>query len=185
MQGEKISQLDSVHEVKILLCYLLDRLERPVNEDALSEIARESGVINYFYFADALTELKKSGAVSCDGQEVTLTEKGRMSAAYWGRNISLVYRRRLLETAFSYFVRLDRRAEFECRVDELPNGFTVSFRLKEKDYDLINMSFYAPDREQAEHIAGKIRSNPLSAYSSIMEFLVNVNEEKANIEKYL
>ncbi|MBQ7783705.1 MAG: DUF4364 family protein, partial [Oscillospiraceae bacterium] len=46
-------ELNSVHSVKILLCYILDKLNRPVTENQLRMIAEDSGIINYFFLADA------------------------------------------------------------------------------------------------------------------------------------
>ena len=52
-------ELNSVHSVKILLCYILEKLNRPVTEEQLRLISEDSGVINYFYYSDALTELER------------------------------------------------------------------------------------------------------------------------------
>lgn len=183
-------EINSVYSVKILLCYLLEKLDRPVTEEELRIISEDSGVINYFFLSDALDELVKNGSVNAEipapGRRIlTITEKGKMGAEYFNRNISRVFRRRILETAFSYFLKKDRDAVCNCGVSEAGDGFAVSFKLKEQDYDLINMSFYAPDGEQAELIAEKIRSNPMGAYRQILGFLLNTEEEKADVEKYI
>ncbi|MDE7295053.1 MAG: DUF4364 family protein [Oscillospiraceae bacterium] len=183
-------EINSVYSVKILLCYLLEKLDRPVTEEELRIIAEDSGVINYFFLSDALDELVKNGSVAAEvpapGQRIlTVTEKGKMGAEYFNRNISRVFRRRILETAFAFFMKKDREAVCDCNVSECGEGFNVSFRLKETGYDLINMSFYAPDIEQAELIAEKIRSNPMGAYRQILTFLLETEEEKADVEKMM
>ncbi|MCM1579258.1 MAG: DUF4364 family protein [Ruminococcus sp.] len=183
-------EINSVYSVKILLCYLLEKLDRAVTEDELREISEESGVINYFFLSDALDELVKNGSVSAEipapGKRIlTVTEKGKMGAEYFNRNISRVFRRRILETAFSYFMKKDRDAVCDCGVSPRGEGMNVSFRLKDGDCDLINMSFYAPDSEQAELIAEKIRSNPMDAYRRILTFLLETEEEPMNIDEII
>ena len=183
-------EINSVYSVKILLCYLLDKLDRSVTEEELRIIAEDTGVINYFFLSDALDELVKNGSVEAEipapGKRIlTVTEKGRMGSEYFNRNISRVFRHRILETAFAYFMKKDREAVCDSGVEECGSGFTVSFRIKEQDYDLINMSFYAPDREQAELIEDKIKSNPMGAYRSILGFLLETEEEKIDVEKLM
>ena len=63
-------EMTTVHSVKILLCYLLTKLDRPVAEEQLLEIAEDSGVINYFYLSEAIEDLLKTGAVSAENTVV-------------------------------------------------------------------------------------------------------------------
>ena len=41
-------EFNSVHGVKVLLCFLLNRLNRDITEEQLYEIVLDSEVINYF-----------------------------------------------------------------------------------------------------------------------------------------
>ena len=126
-------EMNSVHSVKILLCYILDKLNRTVTEEQLRLISEDSGVISYFFFSDALEELIANGSVE-------VTEE---------------------------------------------DGSTVSFRLRDGNTELISMSFYAPDHSQAELISEKIKANPMGAYKNILEYLLNNQAEKIDVEKYL
>ncbi len=44
MNDYNSAELTSAHRVRVLICYLLDRLKQPVTEEQLYEIAEESGV---------------------------------------------------------------------------------------------------------------------------------------------
>lgn len=50
-------EMNSVHSVKILLCYILDKLNRTVTEEQLRLISEDSGVISYFFFPTLLKSL--------------------------------------------------------------------------------------------------------------------------------
>lgn len=187
MSGQQMTspELNSVHSVKILLCYILEKLNRPVTEDQLRLISEDSGVINYFYYSDALTELTENGSVINDDGSITLTEKGRLGSEYFNRYIPLVFRKKLLKSAFGFFIREQNEQMCSCGVSEISDGCRVSFKLSDGSRELINMDFFAPDISEGELIAERIRSNPSGAYKKILEFLLDNSEEEPNVEKYL
>lgn len=182
-------EMNSVHSVKILLCYILDKLNRTVTEEQLRLISEDSGVISYFFFSDALEELIANGSVEVteeDGRRIiSITEKGRLGSEYFNRYIPLVFRKKLLHSAFSFFVREENEGMCSCDISDNEDGSTVSFRLCDGNTELISMSFYAPDHSQAELISEKIKANPMGAYKNILEYLLNNQEEKIDVEKYL
>lgn len=187
MSGQQMTspELNSVHSVKILLCYILEKLNRPVTEEQLRLISEDSGVINYFYYSDALSELTQNGSVISDKGSINLTEKGKLGSEYFNRYIPLVFRKKLLKAAFNFFISVQNEEMCSCNVSEIENGCKVSFVLSDGGRELINMSFFAPDMSQGELIAEKIKSNPTGAYKKILSFLLNNSEEEIDVEKYL
>ena len=137
--------MNSVHSVKILLCYILDKLNRTVTEEQLRLISEDSGVISYFFFSDALEELIANGSVEVteeDGRRIiSITEKGRLGSEYFNRYIPLVFRKKLLHSAFSFFVREENEGMCSCDISDNEDGSTVSFRLRDGNTELISMSF--------------------------------------------
>lgn len=196
MSGQQITkpEISSVHDVKILLCYIMERLDRPVTAEQLAAILDDSGIIGYFYFTDALEELIRNGSVdareicSDDGvmtRRLTLTEKGRLGSEYFNRYIHITFRRKLLRAAFSFFARLDREAACRCEAEECDNGFKVRFALDDGSCRLLEMSLYAPDKEQAEYISQRIKANPAEAYKRILGYLLDNPDQEQDIDKYL
>ncbi|MGN0636896.1 MAG: DUF4364 family protein [Huintestinicola sp.] len=187
MSGQQMTspELNSVHSVKILLCYILEKLNRPVTEEQLRLISEDSGVINYFYYSDALSELIRNGSVISDKGSISLTEKGRLGSEYFNRYIPLVFRKKLLKAALGFFIREQNEDMCSCAVSEAEDGCMVSFALSDGGRELINMSFFAPDTAQGELIAERIRSNPGGAYKKILGFLLDNSEEEIDVEKYL
>lgn len=192
----QLSELNSVHSVKILLCYLLERLDRTVTEQQLRLIAEDSEVINYFYFSDALGELIENNSITAESftdingitdRKLDITSKGRLGSDYFNLTIPLVYRKKLLKAAFQFFARLERRSTYKCVITENSGGcgFDVSFTLAGDGFDLMRLTFYAPDKEQAELISEKIGENPSGAYTSILGFLLDNKEENVDVERYL
>ena len=61
-----------IYDVRILICYLLDSVDKPMTKDQLNHIFREERVVQYFTFSDALAQLVQDGHLSIqvkDGEE--------------------------------------------------------------------------------------------------------------------
>lgn len=179
-------ELNSVHDVKVLICYLLDKLNRPVTEEQLYEIALDSEVINYFYYTEAMGELLKNKSVIrvVRGSETYIepTEKGRFSADYFNESIPYYFRKQLLKTAMYYFSRLERESEADIEIAETPNGCEVNCKIRDTSFDLMRISLYAPDFDQAKLIKEKILLNPADFYSKVIGFALENEEEQIKID---
>ncbi len=165
---------------------MLDKLNRPVTEEQLYEIALNSEVINYFYYVEALESLLKSGAVSkknINGTEcIVLEEKGRLSSEYYNELIPYYFRKRILRSAFMFFARLRVQNDADISVTEVENGCEVNLSLKDTSFEIMRLSLYAPDMEQAEVIKEKIMLNPIGFYNKVITFALNNEEEQFNEE---
>ena len=78
-------EIKDVPTLNILLCYLLYKIDRPVETEQLYDIAIGTEVVNYFYYQDSIDYLIKNGLISVetedDGKECyILEEKGRECA---------------------------------------------------------------------------------------------------------
>ena len=187
-------ELNSVHSVKILLCYILEKLNRSVTEEQLRIVSDDSGIINYFYFSDALDALVENGSIKAeniktkDGKEerlLTLTEKGRLGSEYFNSSIPLVFRKKLLKAAFTFFLQMEDEKLCSVDIHQTEKGCTVHLKMNDGINELIDMSFYAPDNEQAELIAEKIKANPMNAYKKILGCLLDNEPRDISVDRYL
>lgn len=178
-------EFNSVHGVKVLLCFLLNRLNRDITEEQLYEIVLDSEVINYFYYTEALDVLLKNGSVKRterDGKTyIVLGEKGRAGADYFNDTIPYYFRKQLLKTAVYFFARLDRESRTDMEVIPKSNGCEVNLTLKDVNFDIMRLSLYAPDEEQAKLIRDKIMLDPDEFYRKIIGFALENEEEKPEI----
>lgn len=186
MNDFNMAELNSVHDVKVLICYLLDKLKHPVTEDQLYEIALDSEVINYFYYTEAMGDLLKNESVIRvkRGNETYIepTEKGRFGADYFNESVPYYFRKQILKTALYYFSRLKRESEADIDIQETSNGCEVNCKIKDTGYDLMRISIYAPDFDQAKLIKEKILLNPADFYSKVIGFALENEEENIKID---
>ncbi|MCL2053429.1 MAG: DUF4364 family protein [Oscillospiraceae bacterium] len=173
-------EINSVFHVKIMICFILDRISKPVSEEQLYEIVHLSEVINYFYYAEALEELIQNGSASRVDGNIILNEKGRLGSEYFNSYIPEYFHNRLLKSAYSLFSRVARESETDISVNKVPNGFEVNCAIKDVSYDLMRVSLYAPDIEQANLIKNKILKNPAVFYRNVIEYALENEENKEN-----
>lgn len=178
-------EFNSAHGVKVLLCFLLNRLNHDITEEQLYEIVLDSGVINYFYYAEALDALLKNESVKRterDGKKyIALEEKGRVGADYFNDTIPYYFRKQLLKTAMYYFARLDRESRTDMEIISTSSGFEVSCAVRDVNFDVMRLSLYAPDEEQAKLIRDKILLDPDGFYRNVIGFVLENKEEKIDI----
>ncbi len=178
-------EFNSVHGVKVLLCFLLNRINRDITEEQLYEIALDSEVINYFYYTEALAVLLKNESVKRterDGKTyIELEEKGRQGADYFNDTIPHYFRKQLLKAAMYYFARLDRESKADMEIIPTNNGCEVSCTIKDMNFDIMRLALYAPDEEQAKLIRDKIMLDPNEFYRKIIGFALENEEEKLEI----
>lgn len=175
-------ELKDSHVVRILICYLLQKLDRPVTPDQLYEIAVGNDIINYFFYTEAMNELIKNSTIlventnGCDSY--ILTDKGKITSEQFKQYVPKSFRDKLLTCALQYFARLKRENEVKCEILEAQNGYFVRCRILDIGDDLLDMKIYAPDTEQAKLIRDKIMLNPADFYGKIMGFaLFNTEDE--------
>lgn len=178
-------EFNSVHGVKLLLCFLLNKLDRDVPREQLYEVALDSGVINYFYYSDALNGLLENNSISEELREgvpyIVLEEKGRLGADYFNDSIPYAFRRQLLKTAVYYFARIKRESLADTDIVPVEKGFEVSVAIRDADFDVMRLSLYAPDREQAALIREKIMLDPNGFYRKVIGFALENREEEQEI----
>lgn len=179
------AELNSAHDVKVLLCYLLEKLDMPVEEEQLYEIIVNSEIVNYFLYTEALDSLIKNNSVSRevrDGKNyIVLEEKGRSGADYFNETIPHYFRKKILKEALYYFARIRHENEAETDIVRTKNGFEVNCRIKDVEFDLMKLSLYAPDEDQAKLIREKILLDPVGFYRKMIEFVLENEEEKIDI----
>lgn len=180
--------LTDLYAIKILLCYLLSKLERPVTPEQLYEIAVGSGILNYFYYTEAMDELLKSHVIELRRNEkhtqdfYYLTQQGKYGGEEFKRHVPLSLREQILACALKYFARLKRENEVKCEYISTDKGCYVYCRILDVQDDLLNLKIFAPDEEQARLIGKRIMSNPTDFYGRIMGYALDLTEEEPVIE---
>ncbi len=173
--------ISDVPTLNILLCYLLYKIDKPVEIEHLYEIAVSTGLINYFSYQDSIDYLVKNECVAIEDNKhgvqcYTIQPKGIICARQLKTYAPKSYRDKLVLAALRYFARLKFEQEIKIEYIPVANGYYTHVRCLDKNCDLMDLKLYAPDLTQAKLLGEKIMLNPAGFYGKVIELALS-NEE--------
>lgn len=176
-----------VYEVKLLLAYFLCQIDKPCTPNQLLEIATgENGVVDYFLYTEAVSEMLETGTFEkklIDGEEyIVISENGKAGAESFKRLVPKSVRDRIYASGMRLFARIKNEQTVKCEIKDLEKGCTVKCVINDSGFELMSLSLFAPDREQAKHIRDKIEQNPSALYGRVLDYvLCNEDGEQTDI----
>ena len=176
------TEIKDVPTLNILLCYLIYKIDKPVETEHLYEIAVSTGLVNFFYYQDSTDYLLKNGLVVIEKNNkgndcYVLTDKGRVCAKQLKKYAPKSYRDKLVLAALRYFARIKFEQEIKIEYIPLENGYYTHIRCLDTKSDLMDLKLFAPDLTQAKLIGEKIMLNPSGFYGKVIELALNNEEE--------
>lgn len=180
-----LSLTDS-YAVKILICYFLKEIDRPVTTDQLTEIATADGIINYFIFTEAIEQMLEAKTVEkkmIDGEEhIVLTEIGREGAESFKKIVPKSFRDKILVSGLKLFSRLKIQHDVKCEISPLDKGYQIGCTCHDNDVVLMDLKLFAPDESQAKLIQEKIMQNPTEFYGKVLSYVLENEQYEPEIE---
>lgn len=165
-----------VYEVKLLLAYFLNQTEQDCTPLQLMEIATGEGIVDYFLYTQAVKEMLESGTILCeerDGAEYyVLSEKGRAGAESFKRLVPKSVRDRILASGLRLFAKIKNEQSVKTEIEETDKGCVVKCVVHDSGVVLMELSLFAPDLEQAQHMQRKMVENPSDLYGRVLDYVV-------------
>lgn len=173
--------LTDLYAVKVLICYFLHQINRPVSPRQLTEIATGDGIVNYFFFMEAISSMLETEMISLEdlsgSPQYVLQEKGRRCAIEFKSMVPQSFRDRIMTAGIQFFTRLKNENTLEFEIEEKPIGCMLHCTCNDaNDVVLMKLSLFAPDTEQAQLMKNKLLLNPSAFYSKVVDYLLE-NEE--------
>ena len=148
--------LTSKTEIRILLCYLLSSVNRPLSLTQITDIVRRDELVNYFELSDSIPDMIKSGHIRVDHTE---DKEEYYTATDLGRETSETLERSLPKTVRDKTIRADN------------GGYTARMRILDGDDELLNLSVFLPDRAQVESVRRAFLGDPALLYKGVLALL--------------
>lgn len=172
-QGVEPGGLRSRNEIKILICYLADKLEKHLTVDELNEIICGEEIANYFELNQALELLRNNGNIITDSNGgLVITDIGRANLVTLEHDIPYVIREKALKAAVNLQTRIRREQENRIEISKVDNGYYVSISVLDGEDELMSVRIFVADYEQASAVKEKFISDPVRAYSEIVALLM-------------
>lgn len=164
-------------EVKILICFLLKKIEQPLSFEQINEILQKTGFVNYFEFVEAISELQKTEHVlpmtDENGEEVfELTEIGGATAQTFHHTLPLTVREKTVEAARELIQMQKQLEETEVRYHVVEDGYVLTMKMKDIGSDLMDLSVFVPSEDECVEIRERIFADPLLLYKALLSVLM-------------
>lgn len=162
-------------EIKLLVCYLLKTLDKPLSRNQVNEILQEYPIANYFEVNQAISDLIKNGNIisELDGGDemLQITAKTKFDVATIERSLPRSIREKSVSAALKIFTRERIKNESLVEVTELESGYHVTFTIKDVDTELLKLTIYVSDKSQIEIVKRNFYNDAVSIYSNIISSL--------------
>lgn len=167
-------------EVQVFVCYLLMHIGTPVSFSQLSEIVQTDGMVNYFEFASAVSQLKEAGKLEItvleNGEEqLSLTETGLAAAKAFEHSVPLTIREKGIEVSGSFFSNKRIMEENYVEIEQVQDGYQITLVVSDVGSDLMRLTLFAPGIKQCENIRQAFLKNPVAAYQSVLALFTGPN----------
>lgn len=181
--GLRPGGLTNDFEVQVFVCYLLKHIGIPATFAQLGEIVQTDGMVNYFEFVSAISQLKQGGQLHISqtdggGEAYTLTPKGRTTADSFEHLVPLSIREHGLEASASYFAHQRMMEENYTEIIKVPDGYQITLIVSDVGSDLMRLSLFVPKEKQCEAIRKAFMKDPVHVYQSMLSLFQDaINSE--------
>ena len=163
-------------EIKLLVCYLLKSLDRPLSRAQINEILQEYPIANYFEVNQAMSDLIKSGNIISElcGEDETmqLSARARFDVAAIESSLPRTIREKAVRAAWTVLSRERIRRESKVEVTQLPaGGYHVTFTVFDVDTELMKLTLYVAEPEQIETVKRNFYDHAVELYSDMLASL--------------
>ena len=173
--GVSYGGLTSTDEIRILICYILDSINEPVPGQHLSELLHYEGIANYFEVVTAFSALCDKGHITKDGENYSITDSGRNIAATLKTSVSLSVRDKVYALTVKMLSRMKYANDTKIDITPVDNGYNVKCAVVEGKIELVSVSIFVTDKDQANQIKERFIDDPTKIYSGVIQLLTDTD----------
>ncbi len=162
---------------KLIILYMLDKLDFPLTNGQISEFILEQGYTNYFTLQQAISEMVEAGFIREENTHnrtlYHLTEDGAQTISFFKNNISAAIR----EDVDKYMAEknYELKNEVAIKADYYKNTskeWSVRCQITEQDSPLIDLTLTVPTESEAINVVNNWNRKNQELYALIMQNLL-------------
>ncbi len=176
---------NSLAQDKVLILYILNKVNYNVTESDLFKLISPVNDINYFYFKQILTDLVDSKLIETYTKDEEDNNKIIYKITLEGKN-SLDLTIDILPGLIKLKADISIKNEFSHIIDEnsivteyIPENeqsYTVKCKIVENNATLFELKVFAGSNEQAKQISDNWKKNAFTIYPQILKLLTDKKE---------
>lgn len=164
-------------DIKFLILYLMARTAAPVDFPTLTDLTLCDGGIDYFEFAEAVSELVASEHLLLEEDRYSITEKGRLDGAACESSLPYSVKRRCNVNLAKVNGALRRSAQ--VRAETIAHGdgnLTVRMTLDDESGNLMTIELLCVNQDQAERLMAGFQAQPERVYNEVLDALLDTGD---------
>ncbi len=177
-EGVSLGGIRSKTEVRILICYLFTTVKEPMSKETVLDALLEKGLTNYFEASSCFDDLVQSGnlcRVSEESELFTATSNGRMISEQLEDNLALTVKERAIECALTLLAQEKIEKENKVITERTENGYNIKCSISGGDMELMSVSLFVADNEQAKTVKKNFYKNPQLFYQVMLAAMTRNN----------
>ncbi len=169
---------EGLAENKVLILYILNKLQDGIKNDNLYKIVSSTNNMNYFYFQELITDLIESSLVGSFTNDedtiIKITSDGQNALSLTKSLLPGILK---LKADNIFKKEISNIAEESSVITEyIPKdekNYTVKCRIVEKNETIFEVSTFAGSRDRAKQISDNWKNNANNIYPKIMSLLLD------------
>ncbi len=167
---------ETLAENKVLILYILNKIAKPITNNALYELVLAVQDMNYFYFQQFLLDLQETKYVICytldDETVYEITDVGKKALVLVEDLIPGIIKLKMEGNLKGNLNSIEERDSISAEYIPLSeNEYKIKCKIVENNKNLFEVQLYAGSREQAKFIADNWQENAVSLYPQILKIL--------------
>lgn len=179
--GVEPGGLLSKSDIRLLICYLLRSIGKPLSKETVNEIMQEYGLANYFEVNQSLLELVGAGSIAETAVQDTsyyeITANGRRTAEMLESALPVTVREKAVNAALNLLAKAKREQENLVTVEKKDGKYFVTCRILDNDAELMSVRLFVADELQAQTVREKFLQKPADVYQCLISRLTEDAKE--------
>ena len=171
--------IQSELDLKLLVLYIMSRVAGPVTFLQLLELALCDEGVDYFDFAECLSDLVRTEhlTLSADGL-YAITDKGLRNSRICESSLPYSVRLRCDKNLAACNRHLRRKSQVKASTEKRPNGtYTVRLELSDDMGSVMDLRLAIPREDMAAMLTERFQKSPERLYGEIMRTLMSSEPE--------
>lgn len=186
-EGVEPGGLRSKQDIKVLICYILSNIGEMLKSDIIS-VFQEEGLANYFEIGEAFLELTSSENIKVKNEKYGVYEvsrSGRIISDQLYLSLPFSVRDRAIKSAIATIKRRKNEEENKVKIEKNEFGYNITCSISGGNFDLLKLTIYAPNIDQAEKLRSNFRSDPEGLYRSVLSILTRNREMSLELKNMI
>lgn len=172
------SDNETLAENKVLILYILDKIDKPITNDGLFQLVLSIQDMNYFYFQQFLLDLLENKYIvnykKDEDMVYEITKEGRNILSLTSELLPGIIKLKVDCTIKGEFEEIQEQTSITSEfIPESENSFTVKCKIIENNQIIFEIKTLAGSREQAKLISDNWEKNAVDIYPKILDLLNN------------